>query len=1148
MAWTGGDYIYGFIGGATDFWRYSITGNSWLTHDCSSRLTVAAGGSLTWTGGDYIFAFRGGTTAFWRYSISGDSWSVMTVAPAAVAAGGSLAWAGGDFIFAFQGGTTAFWRYSITGNSWLTPALAPAAVADGGALAWTGGDYIYGFKGGTTAFWRYSISGDSWTVMTVAPAAVAAGGALTWTGGDYIFAFQGGTTAFWRYSISGNSWTVMTVAPAAVAAGGALTWTGGDYIYAFQGGTTAFWRYSISGDSWSVMTVAQAAVAAGGSLAWAGGDFIYAFQGGTTAFWRYSIFGNSWSVMTVTPAVVSTGGALAWTGGDYIFVLRGAATAFWRYSISGNSWSARALAPAAVAAGGALAWTGGDFVFAFQGGSTAFWKYGLYVLSGTYTSALNDLGEGSNFTTISWIKNLPSGSDIKIQIATNKEALTWNFVGPDGTGATYYTVSDGQSIWSGHDGDRFVKYKVYLSITSIINLTPALYEIRIGYATTSSKREVMDIDALGRLTVGSIYGSAAAFGNLTIRSTTHSSKGNVILVDDGGNVGIGTTTPGYKLDVNGSLRLQPSTVPTGANGVIYYDSSVNKFKFYENGAWLDLAAGYWGVSGNNIYNTNSANVGIGTAGGASYRLDVQDNQAANYVAAIQNLSATTTADGLLINLGIANASRNAENYFIGFAGAGVVAGKIQGGASAVIYNTVGADLAEYFLIADSDSPPEKGDLVTFATQTKRAVRKTESQNDDPIGIVSTSPGFVGGGPLCQIDDQNCDENYQKNNVLVSLVGQTLVKVSLENGEIKIGDYLASSNVPGVAMKATEPGRVVGMALEPYPQEGQDPSTDSGQIMVFVNPQWSIGQFPDEEEQPTILDQFTLAIKNSLKKLGLTLENGIAKVKELIAEKITAKKMCLEGDDGETVCVDKNQIKELLEKDGIQGSGSDSGSGETDTTPPETTIDSHSENPSSSTEATFTFSSSEENSTFQCNLNSQGWEDCVSPKQYTNLADDDYQFEVKAANAAGNTDETPATFSWAVNTGSSGGSVGGTGGVCEEGTTQQCGTSDVGTCRFGTKTCTGGVWGECQGAIEPIAEICNGIDDDCDGQTDEDLTVYSGTDEGICQQGITECIGGQVVETQAEIKPSDETCDGIDNNCDGQTDEGGVCETPQEPEE
>ena len=82
-----------------------------------------------------------------------------------------------------------------------------------------------------------------------------------------------------------------------------------------------------------------------------------------------------------------------------------------------------------------------------------------------------------------------------------------------------------------------------------------------------------------------------------------------------GNVGIGETEPEYKLDIAGALRLQPGSAPTGANGVIYYDSSEDKFKCHLAGSWVDCmgsGTGYWAASGNHIYNTNTGNVGIGT--------------------------------------------------------------------------------------------------------------------------------------------------------------------------------------------------------------------------------------------------------------------------------------------------------------------------------------------------------------------------------------------------------------------------------------------------------------------------------------------------------------------------------------------------------
>jgi hypothetical protein len=60
------------------------------------------------------------------------------------------------------------------------------------------------------------------------------------------------------------------------------------------------------------------------------------------------------------------------------------------------------------------------------------------------------------------------------------------------------------------------------------------------------------------------------------------------------------------------------------------------------------------------------------------------------------------------------------------------------------------------------------------------------------------------------------------------------------------------------------------------------------------------------------------------------------------------------------------------------------------------------------------------------------------------------------------------------------------GECTPGETKSCGYSNVGQCQLGTETCySSGYWsGTCDGAVYPSTEVCDGVDNNCDGNTDE----------------------------------------------------------------
>ena len=288
------------------------------------------------------------------------------------------------------------------------------------------------------------------------------------------------------------------------------------------------------------------------------------------------------------------------------------------------------------------------------------------------------------------------------------------------------------------------------------------------------------------------------------------------------------------------------------------------------------------MSRNNIYFATQ-NVGIGTALPLA-SLDIRPNLIGGGTIAIASASGSTSFAAMVVdNNGVGDiftASKSGETKFL-IRNNGLTALSMNGTATAFALCHSGTDLDAASnelrdVVPCTDAPGdlaewyevkgegEAGDIMAVSdelfsyqatqidpytgqilpqkkTTTIAKLERASAEQNKIVGIISSSPWRVMGGDVR-------DQGINPKPIAVS--GRTSVKVSTENGFIQPGDFLTTSSTPGVAMKATRAGQVIGKALEGFnPSTGHSTLRDEpsgsdlkssgqvGKIMVFVNLTW-----------------------------------------------------------------------------------------------------------------------------------------------------------------------------------------------------------------------------------------------------------------------------------------------------------------------
>lgn len=110
---------------------------------------------------------------------------------------------------------------------------------------------------------------------------------------------------------------------------------------------------------------------------------------------------------------------------------------------------------------------------------------GVYQESGFVESSTMDSAGSNNYTVLTWEPLAqPASTTVRFQIASSvsETPATWQFVGPDGTANSFYTES-GSTIAASHTGNRYFRYRVYLSTTDQ-TATPQISDIAIHFTSS----------------------------------------------------------------------------------------------------------------------------------------------------------------------------------------------------------------------------------------------------------------------------------------------------------------------------------------------------------------------------------------------------------------------------------------------------------------------------------------------------------------------------------------------------------------------------------------------------------------------------------------------------------------------------------------
>lgn len=334
----------------------------------------------------------------------------------------------------------------------------------------------------------------------------------------------------------------------------------------------------------------------------------------------------------------------------------------------------------------------------------------------------------------------------------------------------YLSTINNESLSIGNNSTSAASFKILASGTYI------------GTASTSGQLTFIKNSQINLLNNSSLgfYNSVAADDTININSPA-------LFIQKNGNIGISTNNPGAKLDIKGELKTEKLTI----NGT-------------QNNSPIAVISGSTTQAGLIIDNSGTGTIFAASSSGQN-RFVISQNG----------------------NIGIGDQSPQNTLKINGSLCVNNTTGQCAGSNAGTIYasNTSlqSADVAENYI---SSQQLEAGDIIMPEGKDDytAVIRTSKSYEAKALGVVSKKPGIT-------LNSEAKTDDAHPYILPIALSGRTPVKITSINGPIKAGDYITTSEIPGVGMKATSPGIVLGKALEDYSESNQQ---KIGIINMFIN--------------------------------------------------------------------------------------------------------------------------------------------------------------------------------------------------------------------------------------------------------------------------------------------------------------------------